>query len=271
MLTRREFGAVTLSMVAVPRLLAITVDSRVGGVRLGAQSYSFRDLPRGPGGDSVDAGCPGVQRDRARGMRVVGAAGGAAIRSGWWRGAGRSDSRGRARARKGERICGPGAEDGTGPFSRDQGEVRLGGSHHLRLQLQLQRRHQRRGDRPRVRDGEGLGCEIITAYHRSVADASCRSPNKHRMTVAMHGHSNRRTPTNLPHQRASPRRSRCRSISRSISTSATFTAANYDAVAYIRRITRTSRISTSKTARRTRATTRRGVRAIRRFGKCSNC
>jgi sugar phosphate isomerase/epimerase len=47
MLTRREFAALAVSAFAAPKLLAQTV----GGVRLGAQTYSFRDLPRPPGGD----------------------------------------------------------------------------------------------------------------------------------------------------------------------------------------------------------------------------
>ncbi|MGQ0735657.1 MAG: sugar phosphate isomerase/epimerase family protein [Acidobacteriota bacterium] len=56
MLTRREFGTLTLSsLVLPPRLAGAQRDSMVGGVRLGAQTYSFRDLPRGPAGDAVDA------------------------------------------------------------------------------------------------------------------------------------------------------------------------------------------------------------------------
>jgi len=47
MLTRREFAALAISAFAGAKLLAQTV----GGVRLGAQTYSFRDLPRPPGGD----------------------------------------------------------------------------------------------------------------------------------------------------------------------------------------------------------------------------
>ena len=55
MYTRREFGKVTLAALALPRLAeAAEVDSRVGGVRLGVQTYSFRDLPRQPGSDAVD-------------------------------------------------------------------------------------------------------------------------------------------------------------------------------------------------------------------------
>lgn len=47
--TRREFG---LTLAALP--LAGFTSSLYRGVRLGAQTYSFRDLPRTPGGDGVD-------------------------------------------------------------------------------------------------------------------------------------------------------------------------------------------------------------------------
>jgi len=56
MYTRREFGAVALGGLAAQRLgTAPNIDSTVNGVRLGAQSYSFRALPRPPGGDATDA------------------------------------------------------------------------------------------------------------------------------------------------------------------------------------------------------------------------
>lgn len=41
--TRRDFGKVALASAAVPALAAI--DSRLSGVQIGAQSYSFRDRP----------------------------------------------------------------------------------------------------------------------------------------------------------------------------------------------------------------------------------
>jgi sugar phosphate isomerase/epimerase len=51
--TRRDFGLLMLAGLALPaRALADTV---VGGVRLGVQSYSFRELPRTPGGDATAA------------------------------------------------------------------------------------------------------------------------------------------------------------------------------------------------------------------------
>jgi len=54
MYTRREFGTMTLAALALPRALMAAVDSKVKGVRLGVQTYSFRDLPRPEGGDAVD-------------------------------------------------------------------------------------------------------------------------------------------------------------------------------------------------------------------------
>jgi sugar phosphate isomerase/epimerase len=53
MITRREFGKLTLAGLAVPRYLT-AADPIVNGVRIGTQTYSFRDLPRAPGSDHVD-------------------------------------------------------------------------------------------------------------------------------------------------------------------------------------------------------------------------
>lgn len=53
MYTRREFGKLTLAGMALP-MFGARMDSKVNGVRLGVQTYSFRDLPRTPGGDAVD-------------------------------------------------------------------------------------------------------------------------------------------------------------------------------------------------------------------------
>ena len=52
MLTRREFTTLALSSLAWPKLLAQT--NSVGGVRLGAQTYSFREMTRPPAGDMSD-------------------------------------------------------------------------------------------------------------------------------------------------------------------------------------------------------------------------
>ncbi len=50
MITRREFGKLTFAGMALPGML----DSLVSGVRLGVQTYSFREMPRAPGQDHVD-------------------------------------------------------------------------------------------------------------------------------------------------------------------------------------------------------------------------
>jgi sugar phosphate isomerase/epimerase len=51
MYSRREFGMMALSGLALP---ALARAQTVSGVRLGVQTYSFRELPRTPGGDAVD-------------------------------------------------------------------------------------------------------------------------------------------------------------------------------------------------------------------------
>jgi sugar phosphate isomerase/epimerase len=51
MYTRREFGLLTLSSLALP---AMRRAQTIGGVRLGVQTYSLRGLPRPAGGDMVE-------------------------------------------------------------------------------------------------------------------------------------------------------------------------------------------------------------------------
>jgi sugar phosphate isomerase/epimerase len=58
MYTRREFGTLAIGAFATVRLKAATagtgIDPKVSGVTLGAQTYSFRDLPRTAAGDAID-------------------------------------------------------------------------------------------------------------------------------------------------------------------------------------------------------------------------
>jgi sugar phosphate isomerase/epimerase len=51
MYSRREFGLLTLSSLALP---ALSRAQTVNGVRLGVQTYSLRELPRPAGGDMVE-------------------------------------------------------------------------------------------------------------------------------------------------------------------------------------------------------------------------
>lgn len=55
MVTRREFSRAALAGLALPAFAGRWAGSApVGGVRLGVQTYSFRELPRPSGGDAVD-------------------------------------------------------------------------------------------------------------------------------------------------------------------------------------------------------------------------
>ena len=54
MISRRDFGRIAAGLPAWAALAAAT-DSVVNGVHLGTITYSFRDLPRTPGKDNVDA------------------------------------------------------------------------------------------------------------------------------------------------------------------------------------------------------------------------
>jgi len=51
--TRREFGVMAIAGLAVPT--RAWADTIVGGVRIGVQTYSFRELARSPGGDATAA------------------------------------------------------------------------------------------------------------------------------------------------------------------------------------------------------------------------
>jgi sugar phosphate isomerase/epimerase len=52
MYSRREFGKLALAAITLPAGARLSAQE-VAGVRLGVQTYSFRDLPRAPDGDAV--------------------------------------------------------------------------------------------------------------------------------------------------------------------------------------------------------------------------
>jgi sugar phosphate isomerase/epimerase len=55
MYSRRDFVKMTVASIPLSTALGATINSVVNGVRLGAITYSFRELPRTPGaGDAVD-------------------------------------------------------------------------------------------------------------------------------------------------------------------------------------------------------------------------
>jgi sugar phosphate isomerase/epimerase len=55
MYSRRDFAKFALAGAPAALAFAAGIDSSVNGVRLGAITYSFRDLPRTPGQDNIDA------------------------------------------------------------------------------------------------------------------------------------------------------------------------------------------------------------------------
>ena len=54
MYTRRDFGKMALAALPVSALLGAPIDSTVNGVHLGASTYSFRDFPHAYGQDIVE-------------------------------------------------------------------------------------------------------------------------------------------------------------------------------------------------------------------------
>jgi sugar phosphate isomerase/epimerase len=61
MYSRRDFGKLALAGVPFSMALAARIDSVVNGVRLGASTYCFRDFPRIPGQDDVEATVKALQ------------------------------------------------------------------------------------------------------------------------------------------------------------------------------------------------------------------
>jgi len=55
MYSRRDFARIALAGAPAALAFGAGIDSSVNGVRLGAITYSFRDLPRTPGQDNIDA------------------------------------------------------------------------------------------------------------------------------------------------------------------------------------------------------------------------
>ncbi len=58
-LTRRDFTLATLGALALGRAGAMTLSPTIGGVRIGAITYSFREAPRVPGEDFLETGLRG--------------------------------------------------------------------------------------------------------------------------------------------------------------------------------------------------------------------
>jgi len=216
MITRREFSKLALASLPLPRpLTEAGIDSRIGGVRIGVQTYSFRALPRPPGGDQVDVTIDAMK------------------------------------------TCGLGECEVFSPMVEPRGSREEIRKWRLETPLDHFRDVKKKFDAAGISiyawnyspnesftDEEidrgfdmakALGAEIITASTTiPVAKRIVPFAEKHRMVVAMHGHSD----VSKPGEFASPesfadamKMSKYFKVNLDIGH---FTAANFDAMAYIR-------------------------------------
>ena len=235
--TRREFVTLPLASLVLSRGArgAGAIDSRVNGVILGAQSYSFREMARSPGGNAIDAVVKAFVETRLGDCEL-------------W-------------APHVEPAFSPGAARGTAEAreihpAHEDARARLR-SWRLRTPLDFFRDVRMKFNAAGVvifaynysfddtftdeeidrgfEMAKALGAEIITASTTiRVARRVAPFAAKHQMVVAMHGHSN----TTDPNEFATPE-----SFATALKMSnyfkvnldiGHFTAANYDPVAFIR-------------------------------------
>jgi sugar phosphate isomerase/epimerase len=225
MLTRRQFGALTLSTLTVP---ALSRAQTVSGVRLGVQTYSFRELPRPAGGDLVD---PIIAAMKECGLLEC-------------------------------ELWAPQIEPASTPArGRSPEQVQQAREALRKWRLETPLDHFRAIRQKFASAGitlyafnyspngsftdaeiergfeiaKALGAEIITAS-ATLEAARRMAPfaTKHRMAVAMHNHSNTKDPNEFATPESFAVASRLSSFFKINLDIGHFTAANYDAVAYLR-------------------------------------
>jgi sugar phosphate isomerase/epimerase len=224
-MTRREFGTLTLGALALPRL---TAAQTVGGVRLGVQTYSFREMPRTPGGDA-SAAIIGAMRSLGLtdcelwAPQIEPAAAGA-------RGRAPEQIREAREALRTWRVTTP-----LDHFRRIKDAFAAGGASIYAYNYSFGNDYSDEEIDRGFEIARALGAEIITASTTlSVAKRVVPFAEKHRMPVAMHNHSN----TKDPNEFATPESfAAARALSKYFRVNLDighFTAANYDPVAYLR-------------------------------------
>jgi sugar phosphate isomerase/epimerase len=228
MVTRREFGKLTIASLAFPRLAAAAIDTRIAGVRVGVQTYSFRELPRPAGGDASDSIIAAMKACGLGECEV------------WAPQLEPQQPSGRGRSPAGVQAS-------RDDLRRWRLDTPLDHFRDIRkkfdaagISIYAYNYSPNAGHTDEEIDrsfqmSKALGAEIITAS-TTIEAAKRIAPfaEKHRMVVAMHGHSN----TSAPGEFASPdsfgeamRISKYFKVNLDIGH---FTAANFDAVQYIR-------------------------------------
>ena len=234
MYTRREFGFLTLAGLVGSRrgIAAMGADSVVSGVRLGVQTYSFRDLPRPAAGDAVDTVIKamkecGLSECELFSPQIEPQFGGGG------RGRGRESSPESQKTR--EELRKWRLETPLDHFSAIKKKFDAAGitvyAYNYSFNTSFTDPEIDRG----FEIAKALGAEIITASTTiEVAKRIKTFAEKHGMSVAMHGHSKIDDPNEFatPESFASAMKmSKMFKVNLDIGH---FTAGNFDALAYIR-------------------------------------
>jgi sugar phosphate isomerase/epimerase len=236
MYTRREFGKITVAGLALPRLLGGLPDSKVAGVRIGVQTYSFRDLPRPPGGDAVDIVIKAITDDGLGECELWASQVEPQITvPGRGRGAPDTPEAEKARGDARETLRKWRIETPLDHFRAIGGKFSAAGitvhAYNYSFSDSMTDAEIDRG----FEMAKALGAQIITASTTlPVAQRVVPFAEKHKMIVAMHGHSN----VTDPKEFATPESfTAAKAMSKYYKTNLDighFTAANYDPVAYIK-------------------------------------
>jgi sugar phosphate isomerase/epimerase len=228
MYNRREFGKLALAVVALPAGARLSAQE-TAGVHLGVQTYSFRDIPRTADGDAI-----GPIIDAMKGAGFTECELWAPQIEPPERGGRAATNSPEARQARDElrrwRVETPIDHfRGVGKRFKDAGLTIYGYNYSFNTNM---------SDAEIDRGFEiarALGAEIITASTRlDVLPRVVPSAEKHKMTVAMHNHSNLDDPNEFATPAsfaAAMKMSKYFKVNLDI---AHFTAANFDAVRYIR-------------------------------------
>ena len=259
MITRREFGKLTLGTLAVPlgrpeglRYAALAgavplgraeglrdaalagADSVVGGVRLGVQTYSFRELPRTPGApNAVDVVIKAMKDCGLTECELFAAQIEPTFNSGPRGARGASPSPEAIKAREDLRKW---RLDTPLDYFRDVGrQFKSAGITVYALNYSPNASY----TEPEINRGfemaRAMGAEILTASTTlEVAKKIAPIAEKHQMVMAMHGHSNLTDPNEFATPdsfAAAMKMSKYFKVNLDIGH---FTAANFDAIAYLK-------------------------------------
>jgi sugar phosphate isomerase/epimerase len=235
MYTRREFGKLTLAGLAVPAFGG-RLDSKVGGVRLGVQTYSFRDLPRpGDAADMVDVVIKAMTECGLTECELFAPQVEPRLGSGGGRAGASTPEAQQARQKPRQDLRAWRIETPIDHFRLIKKKFDAAGlsihAYNYSFSADMTDEEIDRG----FEMTRALGAGIITAStNLTVAKRVVPFADKHQMVVGMHGHSNRSDPNEFctPESfAAAMKMSKRFKVNLDIGH---FTAADFDPVAYIR-------------------------------------